>query len=410
MSRTALSSMSASLRLCRRLSCRAATLAVLTALLSGLLAGCSGGEFVRVASSSNPLHTAGSIAKSRALAYAGNPQHLVRDFKRISKALRSLFGKVDEQAGKAWGDDELELPKPKRYVKYTENYHSRVIVDLDAGWVRIESVDSKDAKNSLVEATVVALLTPDDPRAVDLFSAQKVTLGGSPYLKGLVADRQGHAIVNEAQARVYAEYLWQHHRSVHNSKQGHTVTRVEIPMVAQHQDLQTKRYLPLVIRYGAEYRISKSLILAIIRTESNFNPWAVSSAPAFGLMQLVPSSGGTDAWRKVHGVKRVPSREQLFDPRQNIQLGTAYLAILDQQYLRQIANPVAREYAVIAAYNGGAGNVLKTFSADRKHAIQVINSLSPAEVYKRLTAQHPRTETRRYLQKVNRYRREYASA
>ncbi len=384
---------------------RRSTIGLLSILL--LLTACSKNEMLRVVSSSSPLSTAGHIAKSRAIGYVTNPKNLVRDFKRFSKTLRQLFGEVNQQASNTWGEDELELPKTRRYVKYTQDYHSRAVVDFDAGWVHIETVDAKDPKTRLIEATVVALLTPADPRSVDLFSARKVTLGGTPYLKGLVVDQQGKPMTTESQARRYAEFLWHKHRSSHTSKQGHVVTRINIDMVAQHQSLQAKRYRPFIVRYAAEYGISQSLILAIIRTESNFNPFAVSSAPAYGLMQLVPTSGGTDAYRKVHGIKRAPTRSELFDPRENIRLGTAYLWILDRKYLVGIHNPVAREYAVIAAYNGGAGNVLKTFSKDRKQAIREINALTPAQVYARLSKQHPRAETRRYLQKVTSYRRTY---
>jgi membrane-bound lytic murein transglycosylase C len=83
--------------------------------------------------------------------------------------------------------------------------------------------------------------------------------------------------------------------------------------------------------------------------------------------------------------------------------------MLDQQQLAAIADPLSREYCTIAAYNGGAGNVFRTFSTSRDTAAQQINQLSPAEVYRKLHEQHPRDETRRYLVKVLDARRRFAT-
>ena len=49
-------------------------------------------------------------------------------------------------------------------------------------------------------------------------------------------------------------------------------------------------------------------------------------------------------------------------------MGTAYLHLLQTVYLADIQDPQSRRYAVISAYNGGAGGVLNTFSNDRKAA------------------------------------------
>lgn len=106
-------------------------------------------------------------------------------------------------------------------------------------------------------------------------------------------------------------------------------------------------YTETVQWYADEYGISPSLIYGLIRTESEFNPNAVSSADAKGLMQLTDA---TFAWAQ----QRSPENEelppeQLFDPEVNIHYGTYVLALLNQQFDNQDT--------VLAAYNAGAGRV-----------------------------------------------------
>lgn len=72
-----------------------------------------------------------------------------------------------------------------------------------------------------------------------------------------------------------------------------------------------------------------------------------------------------------------------------------------------IDNPTSRRYAVITAYNGGAGSVLRVFSSDKIQAANIINSMSPGDVYQTLTTRHPSAESRRYLYKVNSAQKSY---
>jgi membrane-bound lytic murein transglycosylase C len=173
---------------------------------------------------------------------------------------------------------------------------------------------------------------------------------------------------------------------------------------------QADKYRPLVHQFAQQYRISPSLVFAIIRTESNFNPYAVSSAPAYGLMQLVPTSGGREAYRKAKGQDVAPSRDYLFDPANNVELGTAYLNVLMFNQLEAVDHNVSREYCVIAAYNTGPSNVFRTFSRDHTTAVNQINSLQPAGVYEQSRQHLPYEETRHYLEKVTGYRKSFVSS
>jgi membrane-bound lytic murein transglycosylase C len=188
-----------------------------------------------------------------------------------------------------------------------------------------------------------------------------------------------------------------------------TALHVQFAMIANFQNKQADKYRAVVARVSQQYKVSPSLALAVIKVESNFNPFAVSPAPAYGMMQLVPTSGGREAYRRVKGVDGVPTREYLFDAENNIELGTAYLGVLTHEQLAGVANPVAREYCVIAGYNTGPGNVMKAFAKDRATALNAVNGMQPPAVYERLRTQLPYQETRQYVVKVVQARKQFVS-
>ncbi len=108
------------------------------------------------------------------------------------------------------------------------------------------------------------------------------------------------------------------------------------------------------IRRAAEkYDVDPYLVAAVVRTESGYDPEAVSHAGAVGLMQLLPTTAewivGLDSWK---GGTEV----DLTDPDDSLELGAFYLAFL----LRRFEGD---QRAAIAAYNAGQGIVGEWVSA-----------------------------------------------
>ena len=363
-----------------------------------LIASCSRYDAVRIAraaATGSPAAAAEALARDKALGYATNPAALGNDLKNFKELVETFVKAVTG----VWGEDDVRVPEPKQYVKYTQNYLSRASVDFDTGQITVETVAEDDPLGSLRNAIVTTLLTPGDPRAVDLYSAKTVKLGDTPFLLGEVKDADGHDIRWEWRAGRYADHLIETGLRTRTIKDK-TARFVTFPMVKDHLTIRAAKYRELVEKTAERFDVSRNLVYAIMMVESDFNPFAVSQASAVGLMQVVPATAGSDVYRFLHDKAGAPSRQALFEPPTNITYGTAYLHLLGTRFLGGINDPVSREYCVIAGYNGGAGSVLKTFDSDRTRAAKKINAMSPAGVYETLRSSLPYDETRRYLGKV----------
>lgn len=100
------------------------------------------------------------------------------------------------------------------------------------------------------------------------------------------------------------------------------------------------RYARMIERAAQRFNLSSELLHAVIRTESAYNPSAVSSAGAIGLMQLMP---GTAARYKVGDI---------YDPEDNLRGGA--------QYLRDLLDMFDNDLRLaLAGYNAGENAVIK---------------------------------------------------
>lgn len=108
------------------------------------------------------------------------------------------------------------------------------------------------------------------------------------------------------------------------------------------------RYQELVERYAAENRLEESLVYAVIFCESHFEPEAVSSADAKGLMQVTNETG----WWAAEQMGLQPETIDLTDPETNIRIGCWYLGWLYEKF-------DGVQDTALAGYNAGHGNVAK---------------------------------------------------
>ena len=106
-------------------------------------------------------------------------------------------------------------------------------------------------------------------------------------------------------------------------------------------------YWDIIVQEARARGLDPHQVAGLIRQESVFNPRAASPAKAYGLMQLIVPTG--QALAKKLGIDRTITVESLFEPRLNIQLGTAYM--------REQFDKFGRIEYVAIAYNAGPGRV-----------------------------------------------------
>lgn len=117
-----------------------------------------------------------------------------------------------------------------------------------------------------------------------------------------------------------------------------------------------KKYSEYVERYSDEYGLEPSLVYAVIRTESGFDPDAQSDAGACGIMQMMPSS--FEWLQQKRGTEGEYTTEDLFNPEVCIDYGCYLLKYFYDYY--------GDERCAVAAYN--AGFVVGEWLADSRYS------------------------------------------
>ncbi len=137
------------------------------------------------------------------------------------------------------------------------------------------------------------------------------------------------------------------------------------------------KYAEYVEKYSTEYGIDRELLFAVIKTESSFNPEAVSHANAVGLTQITPE---TFDWLRTK-LGEEDDELSLLDPETSVKYGAFFLSYLLEEF--------ENTDTALAAYHAGRGRVNgwledKSISHDGKTLAKI-----------------PIAETAHYVKKVN---------
>ena len=205
-----------------------------------------------------------------------------------------------------------------------------------------------------------------------------------------------------------------------------TVYSVKLKFVPDHLQKRSKIFLSSVQRHASKRKIPVSSVLAVMHTESAFNPHACSRRKktpikqclAYGLMQLVPKSGAREAYRylykedQFHKFSTKKQAAYLFKPENNMTLGAAYLGKMVNLDFARVDSLEKRVILAAHSYNTGPGNsakgLMKITKIKRKYPrpiFEVIareaNKINFEELVQRLKTYSPHEEARHYVEKVN---------
>ncbi len=260
-----------------------------------------------------------------------------------------------KQVNKKWQDPSL--PSSKVWVEYSEDLNTRTSVNFERGEVVVELLNSQNDQQAVKYANQqltalsqvsVANTLAKDPvyiaanhtiRSNSNISTGQSNRGPSPVPIGKVIRPQTDTEQTVLSVDAVRQTLSANAPVITKQKDR---VKVSYALPANNLSNQAKRYLPEVHTQAARYKLDPALLLAIIHTESSFNPLARSPIPAFGLMQIVPTSAGKDVSNFLQGKPLLLSPEYLFQADNNVEAGSTYIHLLTNRYFKNIRNEESR--------------------------------------------------------------------
>lgn len=333
------------------------------------------------------------------------------DYNNYREAFEEEYKAFKEEMLKKWGD--FKERSKKQWVEYKENGSVRISTDFEKGSGQVEVIaESKEKaekiKEEMPQKLSEAMKAKGTREGFETENVPNKEITDDAVLEGQLNKPEDQPV--DQYAKEVAEKSTKTKEVQGGDGKTRYVVYVDFQLSDDHLQKRAKKVENFVYKFSREYDIDPALVFAIIHVESHFNPTAASYANAYGLMQLVPTTGGRDAYRRIFNEDGIPTKEFLFEPSNNIQLGTTFIDIMKSNYFDRAENEITREYLMICAYNTGAGNVSVAYTGDTNlsKAFSKINSMSPEQNYKHLRKNLEYAEARNYLKKVTTQRDRYS--
>ena len=326
---------------------------------------------------------------------------ITKEFDDYQAEQERLYQNFKDEVEKKW--DEFKFSSKKTYVDYDGDLNARGSIDFENGEIEVEVIVDADPKQTSSEEKEAGeeLLKKKLTQMVKKEADDK-----EPLLKDQLQDKQGQEVTDKNADSFAKETVKEQtvKKEKFTAKDGTERIKytVKVKMQPDHVKTRAERFKEEVLTQSKRFNIDPAIAMAIMQTESSFNPKARSNIPAFGLMQLVPKSGARDAYNHVYKQDKLVSGKYLYVPSNNIELGCAYISKIRHAYFKNIQNDQSAYYCTISAYNTGPGNVAKAITGTTKlrPTTQKVNTMEPDQVYNTLKADLPYEETRNYLEKV----------
>jgi membrane-bound lytic murein transglycosylase C len=360
-------------------------------------------------------------------------KELNEGYKEYVDSLSKGFIQYKKELSTYWKTPELSSKKV--FVEYSKDKKIRKKVDYENNYIEIDviSKNEKEAKE-IIAKSLYKLTTETTKEAVNNNPVLKKVdekLSNNPKLQNVVVKAKPSSepivgdmifkkpptvkkVINFATNEVKQNKITKKPSKLKDN----FVFTIKIKLPSDAFLAKARRFKPDVLQRANQFNIQAPFIYSIIHTESSFNPMARSYVPAFGLMQIVPTTAGADTYKMLYGKKKILTPGYLYNSHNNILIGSAYLNRIYYGYMRKIKNPVSRFYCSVAAYNTGAGNVACAFNSPEKDSKGVtvcrrsrgdyninkattkINSMTPHQVYNYLLANLKYDEPKNYLKRV----------